>query len=151
MVPSEVWALILSKMPPGGPPPKVPLLGTRPCPDHPKKLVYGGISRVHFRASRLSESRNCFAERLHWCTAIRTSLESTGGRILERPVAIFKIPGNPAGQPAGLSLGRPWPTMGFPSNCLWAGNTIGKTSPRGSPAAGPGVDVEIILSNDVPE
>ena len=41
MVPSEVWALILSKMPPGGPPPKVPLLGTRPCPDHPKMLVYG--------------------------------------------------------------------------------------------------------------
>ena len=104
MVPSEVWTLILSKMPPGGPPPKVPLLGTRPCPDHPKMLVYGGISRVHFRASRLSESRNCFAERLHWCTAIRTSLESTGGRILERPVAIFKIPGNPAGQPAGA-----WP------------------------------------------
>ena len=41
MVPSEVWALILSKIPPAPDPPRYPPPGTRPCPDHLKMLVYG--------------------------------------------------------------------------------------------------------------
>ena len=115
MVPSEVWALILSKIPPAPDPPRYPPPWDTSLPRSPENVGIWGISKVRFRTSRLSESRSGFAERLHWCAAIRMSLESSGGSILERPVAISKIPG---GIPGGSQKWVSRATSCGPEICL---------------------------------